>query len=434
MQLDATSRKPGAATPLSKEKKEERRKKNLCFECGLPGHRAASCGKNKGKTPAKRTLCATTRVDSWTMGEPEDWEHWTTNDSSNGDQTSVPTETLSEEGSQEGNLADLRYDSNCDNLPIVGEEWIVASLGHHTHTWSPKHGRKPEMASYRLEGAPAPEPGQYYTVVYRDVWRVAFRAHHPRAPVIIEDMTPEGDHAWLDDILQPGEVWEIIGDHTGVRVWRKVVFPPQEITHVTYAHQLSPNPVAHLIPRTPYRLVKWEDHLRTWECQFTNQWVTEVLTPESDQENQEEGPTARNREINATGDGAAHVEVAAHLKKSNLWKDVKAMVDSGAQGNYISPTTAKRLGLVTREKRNPYTLAMVDGTAIGQGDGKIVTETAPVRMRIGSHEERISLDVAEIGTHQVILGIPWIKRHNPEIDWDADQLDFTRCDCKGSTK
>ncbi len=55
IELDITysfkSKKP------SKEVMEERRKKGLCFECGLPGHQASS-HKNKGKYGKKRQLNA----------------------------------------------------------------------------------------------------------------------------------------------------------------------------------------------------------------------------------------------------------------------------------------------------------------------------------------------------------------------------------------
>jgi hypothetical protein len=51
-------------------------------------------------------------------------------------------------------------------------------------------------------------------------------------------------------------------------------------------------------------------------------------------------------------------------------------------------------------------------------------------MGIGGHWERITFDVTDIGRHDIILGLPWIREHNPEIDWASEQLKFTRCSCK----
>ena len=74
-------------------------------------------------------------------------------------------------------------------------------------------------------------------------------------------------------------------------------------------------------------------------------------------------------------------------------------MDSGAQGNYISPIIAKRLRLVIKEKRNFYTFVIVDSIAIRQRDGRIITKITLIRMKIGNYKERISLDVMEIGTY-----------------------------------
>ena len=71
MELDATGK--GKPKP-SKEEMDRRRERKLCFECGLPGHQAASYRKNQAKKPWKRTkqLKATGRgAYDLTGGEPE---------------------------------------------------------------------------------------------------------------------------------------------------------------------------------------------------------------------------------------------------------------------------------------------------------------------------------------------------------------------------
>ena len=75
MELDATTRRP----QLPKEEMERRKKNQLCYECGKPGHRAAF--HRQGKTPSRKgsfpkkklyatmQLNATTRIEDW----EEDW-------------------------------------------------------------------------------------------------------------------------------------------------------------------------------------------------------------------------------------------------------------------------------------------------------------------------------------------------------------------------
>jgi len=37
------------------------------------------------------------------------------------------------------------------------------------------------------------------------------------------------------------------------------------------------------------------------------------------------------------------------------------------------------------------------------------------------------MDVCELGKTNVILGIPWLTAHNPEIDWEKGEARMTRC-------
>jgi hypothetical protein len=104
------------------------------------------------------------------------------------------------------------------------------------------------------------------------------------------------------------------------------------------------------------------------------------------------------------------------------------MVDSGAQGNYISPRTVIEHGFYTRVKPAKYALVLANGTTAGAGPVEV--ETYPIGMGMGGHWELVGFDVTDIGKHDVILGLPWMKEHNPEIDWASEQLKFTRCSCK----
>jgi len=43
------------------------------------------------------------------------------------------------------------------------------------------------------------------------------------------------------------------------------------------------------------------------------------------------------------------------------------------------------------------------------------------------HVERVRMDVCNLGKTEVILGIPWLAAHNPEIDWEKGKVKMTRC-------
>ena len=41
--------------------------------------------------------------------------------------------------------------------------------------------------------------------------------------------------------------------------------------------------------------------------------------------------------------------------------------------------------------------------------------------------ERIRLDMCALGRTEVILGMPWLVAHNPEIDWEKGEVKMMRC-------
>jgi hypothetical protein len=46
----------------------------------------------------------------------------------------------------------------------------------------------------------------------------------------------------------------------------------------------------------------------------------------------------------------------------------------------------------------------------------VTKETLVFVITINEHTERAKLDVTQLENHEIILGIPWIKKHNPIID------------------
>jgi transposase InsO family protein len=113
-----------------------------------------------------------------------------------------------------------------------------------------------------------------------------------------------------------------------------------------------------------------------------------------------------------------------------MGRKVKIMIDSGANGNFMSPEYASRHQIPTRDKEKPYSLALADGTPIAHG--KVRTETQSVTLDIEDHQEQIVLDVTPI-KFDIILGISWLERHDPVVHWRKRILEFPNCDCGNET-
>ena len=57
----------------------------------------------------------------------------------------------------------------------------------------------------------------------------------------------------------------------------------------------------------------------------------------------------------------------------------------------------------------------------------MVTHKIECNIYYKGHVERMRLDVCHLGRTEVILGIPWLAAHNPEIDWEKGEVKMTRC-------
>lgn len=105
-----------------------------------------------------------------------------------------------------------------------------------------------------------------------------------------------------------------------------------------------------------------------------------------------------------------------------MGKGIQAMIDSGAQGNFISPNLVNKLRLPWKEKDEPYRLTTVEGHAVKYGQGVVDMEVAQLPIDIQGTKHHVTLDITVISKHDVILGIPWLRASNPRVNWRTGQL------------
>ena len=85
-------------------------------------------------------------------------------------------------------------------------------------------------------------------------------------------------------------------------------------------------------------------------------------------------------------------------------RPVRIMLDSGANQNYASLRLWGLLPQQRRNKENPYPLTMADGTPVDYEGGWIKKELREVELRIGTHDEKITLDIMSI-KYDIVLGM-----------------------------
>ena len=103
---------------------------------------------------------------------------------------------------------------------------------------------------------------------------------------------------------------------------------------------------------------------------------------------------------------------------------VKVLLDSRATGLFMDITFAKEKGFKMEKLKNPLLVRNVDGTA---NVGGAITYQVKCNMFFKEHVERARMDVCNLGKMEVILGMPWLAAHNPEIDWEKREVKMTWC-------
>jgi len=103
---------------------------------------------------------------------------------------------------------------------------------------------------------------------------------------------------------------------------------------------------------------------------------------------------------------------------------VKALLDSGVTGLFMDMTFAREKGFKMERMKNPLLVKNVDGTV---NVGGAIMHQVECNMFFKGHVERVRMDVCNLGKTEVILGMPWLAAHNPEIDWEKGEVKMMRC-------
>ena len=89
------------------------------------------------------------------------------------------------------------------------------------------------------------------------------------------------------------------------------------------------------------------------------------------------------------------------------------MLDSEATGLVMSSEFARKQGFKLKKLERLMNVRNVDGSLNKEGPIENMVE---VNIYYKGHRERTKIDIIGGQKWMVILGMPWLARHNPEID------------------
>jgi len=92
----------------------------------------------------------------------------------------------------------------------------------------------------------------------------------------------------------------------------------------------------------------------------------------------------------------------------------QAFVDSSAMGNFVHPRLVTKFNIPTFPRPTPLRLQTVTGTNFHNVSQQVRVSLITTH----GHEEVITLDIAPIGKHNIILGLLWCTYHEVQFDWN----------------
>ena len=102
----------------------------------------------------------------------------------------------------------------------------------------------------------------------------------------------------------------------------------------------------------------------------------------------------------------------------------KALIDSGAFSCFINSKWILEKKLIPMRLNHEIKVFNADASENKQG---MITHYIKLPIRIGDHTHTQTFLITNIGKQDIILGMSFLKFHNPEFDWKTGILEFTRC-------
>ncbi|KAF8824186.1 hypothetical protein HHX47_DHR8000228 [Lentinula edodes] len=122
------------------------------------------------------------------------------------------------------------------------------------------------------------------------------------------------------------------------------------------------------------------------------------------------------RELNST---SPHFRIHARLRGRNHSITTAAMVDCGATALFLNQDFATQNHVRCAPLHKPIDVFNIDGTPNRAGR---ITHFARLALTLDNQERWTDFLITHLGGEDIILGLPWLRKVNPEIDWEKGRL------------
>ena len=113
------------------------------------------------------------------------------------------------------------------------------------------------------------------------------------------------------------------------------------------------------------------------------------------------------------------MQIQATLCINQVSLPLLSLVDSGADDSFLDSNFACQAKIPLIQLEKPLTANALDGRLLA----RVTHQTAPVSLILsGNHRELIQFKIISSPQTPLVLGSPWLKKHNPHIDWSAGTI------------
>lgn len=103
-----------------------------------------------------------------------------------------------------------------------------------------------------------------------------------------------------------------------------------------------------------------------------------------------------------------------------LGRKVSVLVDSGASTQFMAEALAKELKLTLTRK------TVEDRVGLANGEILISRHHTQACYSMGTFTEKETFHLLPLASFDLVLGRPWLNRHNPDVDWPDSRIRLTQ--------
>jgi hypothetical protein len=101
--------------------------------------------------------------------------------------------------------------------------------------------------------------------------------------------------------------------------------------------------------------------------------------------------------------------------------ETQPLIDSGTGGTFMDQNYARKHRFNLTKLEYPITARNMDGTENKQGTIRYYTD---LDIQVNSKTNTEQFLITGLGNQKIILGLPWLQEHNPEINWKEETLQW----------